>query len=164
MIATPWKFAIAGFAALAVLAGAYLQGRSDGKAHCQAKHEAHAKAAALAAMEETAKAALETARRYRKHGEIVDAKNKEIEQAHADADAARNAGDRLRVEISRHRAACRSGNPALAGSSAAAGTTGDLLAYVQLRLDEAADGIARHADEARAAGRACERAYDALTP
>jgi hypothetical protein len=35
---------------------------------------------------------------------------------------------------------------------------------VQRRLDEAADRIARHADEARAAGLACERAYGALTP
>ena len=73
------------------------------------------------------------------------------------------------VEKSVALAAARRSCPAASGSTAAVGSppadpAGDLLAELQRRLDEAADGIAAHADAARIAGQACQQSYDALTP
>lgn len=87
-----------------------------------------------------------------------------LDRARADAAAAADAGQRLRDRLASVAAACRAGpgDPAAAAPSPAASATGDLLAHVQRRLDEAADGIARHADAAAAAGRACQRAYQSL--
>lgn len=88
-----------------------------------------------------------------------------LDAAVADADSARAAGQRLRKQIARLTRAAGGGGPAQAGSaqpSPAADAAADLLADVQRRLDEAADGIARFADQAHARGLAAERSYDAL--
>lgn len=138
----------------------YQRGADDVRAEW-GRAQVKAAEAALAA-EQAARA--EEQRRIAAQLEIVDGTIHDLAAARRDADGARAAGDQLRAQINRATAAClAAGNPALGGGSAAAGATADLLADVQRRLDEAANGIARHADEARAAGRACERSYDALT-
>ena len=89
----------------------------------------------------------------------------DLERARADAAAAADAGQRLRDRIAAITATCgrAASDPGPASGSAPAVATADLLADVQRRLGEAAQGIAAHADAARAAGLACERSYDALT-
>lgn len=96
--------------------------------------------------------------------EISNDARAQIELAQADADAAALAGQRLRDRVAELTAACRrpASNPATASTGPATDATAGLLADMQRRLDEAADRIARHADDARAAGVACERAYGAL--
>ena len=97
--------------------------------------------------------------------EIANEAQSKLDQALADAGAARSAGERLRDRIAQLTAACRAAasNPDAANAGAPAEVPADLLADVQRRLDEAADGIAGFADKSSAAGKACERSYDALT-
>lgn len=108
----------------------------------------------------------EEQRRTKAAQEIADETQAQLDQARNDADAARNAGERLRQRVaaltaSLGRGACK--DPGAVGASAPAQATEDLLERVQRRLDEASDGIAGFADQAHAAGSACERSYDALT-
>lgn len=95
-----------------------------------------------------------------------DVAQQNLAQARADADAAADAGERLRAQLAKLTSSCGrpAGNPAAAGVGAPAQSSADLLADVQRRLDQAADGIARFADEAHTAGRACDAGWDALTP
>jgi hypothetical protein len=98
---------------------------------------------------------------------VIDETEQKLAQARADADAAGHAGERLRKRITELAAgSCRgaTGNTDAAGAGQTAHTASDLLADVQRRLDEATDGIARFADQAHAAGKACERGWGALTP
>lgn len=160
----PWGYLAAGGVVIALLAGVYLQGRSDGRAVCESEYQAKELKASKLTMEQSAATMLETARRYKTHQEIVNEKNAEAEAARRDAAAAADAGQRLRGQINRLRAACiPAGNPGAVPGGAATGAAGDVLADVQRRLDQAADGIAAFADAAAAAGRACERSYDTLT-
>jgi len=78
--------------------------------------------------------------------------------------AARRTADGLRDAVHAVAAQCSGApaDPGAAGAGPAASAPGDLLAYVHRRLDEAAAGIAAHADDAADAGRSCERAYDAV--
>lgn len=125
----------------------------------------------LTKRERTARQAVEDARteeqrRTKAAQEIADETQAQLDQARNDADAARTAGERLRQRVaaltaSLGRGACK--EPGAAGASPPAQATEDLLERVQRRLDEAADGIAGFADQAHAAGSACERSYDALT-
>lgn len=124
----------------------------------------------LAAMERAARQAEADARaeERRRAGalqEIVHETEQNLERARADAAAAADAGERLRQRVAELTAGCRraAGGSAAPGSGQAASPTADLLADVQRRLDEATDRVARFADEASAAGLACERAYGALT-
>lgn len=106
----------------------------------------------------------EEARRWAAQQGALNAKEQELADARRDAADALDAGGRLRAEIGRVTASCRpGGDPAPAGRSAPTPAALDMLADVQRRLDAATEGIARHADEAGAAGRACQRSYDALT-
>lgn len=108
--------------------------------------------------------AAETARRFAAQQAIINEALREKENARADADRAAAAGERLRKQVAGLAAACSAArDPGAVGSGEAAGAAGDLLDGVLERLDEAANRIARYADEARAAGLACERSYDALT-
>lgn len=92
--------------------------------------------------------------------EAQDAAKRE-EAAAADADSARDAGERLRKQLALARAtACRA--PAIAPGGAPTQTPDSVLADVQSRADAAAETIARYADAARNAGLACERSADAL--
>lgn len=125
----------------------------------------------LGALERTAGEAVTAARaeeglRFTALWEILNETQADRDRARADAAGAADAGVSLRRRIAALTAGCGAAgsDSAPAGSSPPADATADLLADVQRRLDEAADGIARHADEAHIAGRACERAYDALKP
>ncbi len=108
----------------------------------------------------------EETRRFTALWEILNETQADRDRARADAAGAADAGLSLRRRVAALTAGCRAAasDSAPAGSSPPADTTADLLADVQRRLDEAAEGIARHADEAHVAGRACERAYDTLKP
>lgn len=93
----------------------------------------------------------------------TDAQRK-IEQAQADAAAAGAAADRLRAQAQRlaQRAnQCASSAGATAGGQAAASPS-VVLADVLGRADQRAGELAAAYDRARAAGLACERAYDAV--
>ena len=125
----------------------------------------------LGALERTAGEAVTAARaeeglRFTALWEILNETQADRDRARADAAGAADAGVSLRRRIAALTAGCRAAasDSAPASSSPPADTTADLLADVQRRLDAAQDGIARHADEAHIAGRACERAYDALKP
>lgn len=120
--------------------------------------------------ERNARLAVEAAREEEKRRTdavqgIADETQKKLDGALADADAARDAGDRLRQRVAQLTAALgrtTASKPAAAGPGAPAQTTADLLADVQRRLDEATDTIAGFADRAHTAGLGCERSYDAL--
>lgn len=104
----------------------------------------------------------EEKRRREAQEENRDDYRQELDQARRAAAAAVDVGRRLRQQLEAIRqsgGACHTG----AGQgSQATQPAEDLYAGVQRRLDEAADEIARFADESRAAGRLCERNYDAL--
>lgn len=125
--------------------------RRQAEAERKAKEQAEANAA-------------ETARRFAAQQAIINQALREKENARLDADRASAAGERLRKQIASLAASCRAtSDPSAIGAGETAAASGDLLNGVLERLDQAADRIARYADEARAAGLACERSYDALT-
>lgn len=138
------------------------QGAHAGTLH---RHAEQLRAQEQHAREAVTKARAEDERRYNTLREIAENAQTELDRARADAAGAADAAGRLRQRIAALAAArCPApGDTAAASSSPSADPAPDLLADVQRRLDEAADGVARHADHARAAGAACERSYDALT-
>lgn len=108
----------------------------------------------------------EEQRRTKAAQEIADDAQAKLDQARNDADVARTAGERLRQHVAALTAAIGRGSckdPAAAEAGPSTEATVDLLANVQRRLDDAQDRIAGFADQAHAAGSACERAHDALT-
>ncbi len=162
---------LAGIALLLALAAASLQTYRLSEERLAHAETSRTHAETISRLERRAReaesAARETERRWTAAMEdVANEHQTQIAQARADADAATSAGERLRLRVAELAAGCRgaSSSAAIAGAGPAARSGADLLADVQRRLDEAADRIARHADEARAAGLACERAYGALTP
>lgn len=113
---------------------------ADAKARAEAEAEFNRR---LEAQQEAASAAAETLRRAR-----------------LDAAAAGRAADSLRGHVATLAGQCAA--PA-AGSASGAGA-GDVLADMLGRLEAAGRELAAEADRARAAGAACERAYDSLKP
>lgn len=97
---------------------------------------------------------------------VIRETEQNLERARADAAAAADAGQRLRDRAAAIAAACRgpARHTAAAPPGPSASSPGDMLAFVQRRLDEAAGEIAGFADRAREAGRACEVSYDAVRP
>lgn len=93
--------------------------------------------------------------------EIADGTQIALDEARKRGAAAVAAGDRLRDRLTELAACADRGAspPAVAGPGPTAGAPADLLADVQRRLDEAANGIAQYADAASIAGAACERAW-----
>lgn len=96
---------------------------------------------------------------------------KEVEDARKKSDAlegavagAAAAGRGLRDELAAARARACIADTTTSGGSQAAEAAERMLADVQRRLDEAQERVARHADQARIAGLACEGSYRALTP
>jgi hypothetical protein len=118
-----------------------------------------------------ATAALQASQRYRnleeKHRDdirTIDSQaRQDLARSAADADAARAAAGRLRGDLASYLTAHRAAAQARAAAGQCAPDTGalDLLAELQRRADERAGALARIADDARARGGACERAYDA---
>jgi hypothetical protein len=122
-----------------------------------------AKAAAQAEQAASAvEATNETLRRERAQKEALNAKAKELEREAVARAAAVNAGRKLQLRLAALENRGCAADTGAASGSAAASAPADLRAYVQRRLDEAADGIAGYAGVAAAAGRACEASYDAL--
>lgn len=161
--ALPWLLAVAlGAAGLQTYRLALEQ---SAHARTQRDHAQQLGATARAAGEAVAAARTEEGRRFTALWETLNETKVALDRAQSDAAAASDAGVSLRRRIAALTAGCRApaSDPAPAGSSSPADASADLLADVQRRLDEAADGIAQHADAARIAGRGCERAYDALT-
>jgi hypothetical protein len=89
-----------------------------------------------------------------------------IDQATADAAAARNSADSLRGAADnlayRLAASEASGNSCTAAASKAAARAAMVLADVLKRADQRAGDLAEVADQARARGVTCEQAYDGL--
>ncbi len=119
---------------------------------------------------ETAAAAASASERERdkerqwanKHQEAIHAYQVVAEQMVADRAAADSVSERLRASA-RDRAGrrvCAGATPA--GSGASAESPDFLLSELFALADRRAGEMAQHADAARAAGLACERAYDAL--
>ena len=160
------SIALAGLLNTTLLAGAgYLveRGRHREAVAAFASYRAKAEEAGRRA---TQAARDEEARRGAELGKVVQDAEQETLRARGDADRARAAGVSLRQQLAaaRARGCPTTVNPPAAEGGPPADPTFDLLADVQRRFDEATDGIAEHADRAIAAGRACERAYNALTP
>lgn len=160
--ALPWLLVAA--LALAGLQTYRLAVEQGAHARTQRDHAQQLGAIERAAGEAITAHRAEEARRFSALWEILNETQADRDRARADAAGAADAGVSLRRRIAALTAGCRAtaSNSAPAGSSPPADSTADLLADLQRRLDEAADGIARHADDAHIAGRACERAYNAL--
>lgn len=161
--AAAWAVGIVVAALLAALVWQTLQLEAERGAH-QKTIAGHA--TQVAEMERLARQAVTEARaeEQRRAAALEVAINEtedQLARARADNDAARDAGERLRNQIAAITARCRAATTGTGTAQAgpATGTTADLLADVQRRLDEAADGIAGFADRAHAAGSACERIY-----
>jgi hypothetical protein len=138
-----------------------LVARGDAAGYARASQEAEARE--LKAIKE---ARAEEQRKTAAVQQEVDHAREELAALRGSHDGAVAAGQRLRSQLA---AAARrrcpgSSEPATAGGSAPADPAADLYADVQRRLEEAENGTIRFADESRIAGRACERAYQALTP
>jgi len=109
-------------------------------------------------------ARIEEQRRIAAQTEIANAATKEAESARADARAAGAVADQLRARVAElARRPAGSGNSAASAGGAAAGDPLGVLADVLSRADQRAGILAEYADAARISGKACERAYDALT-
>lgn len=163
----PWMAWAALAAAAAVLVGLQTMRLADERAahsKTRAEHSAQMQQLERQALLQERAARLEEQRRTVEVQKAADEAQLQLEQARADAAAAGTAGQRLRDRIAQLTAACRpaASKAPTASTGPATDATADLLARVQQRLDDAADGIARYADEARAAGTACQRSYDAL--
>lgn len=166
----PWMIWAAAVVALAVLLGLQTVRLADERAdHADTKAD-HKEQVALA--EKATRKAVEDARTEEQRRtdavqEIANDTQTKLDTALADNADARAAGERLRKRIAELAAASSrkaAGDTQAASPGATTVTTADLLADVQRRLDEAADGIAGFADKAHGSGLACQRAYEALTP
>lgn len=143
---------------------AYVKGKEHSDTEWQTKWDeqviqlANAKAAALEAVR------TEEQRRIKAIEEITNESKKQIEQARADAAAADAVAVSLHDKAQRlaKRASQCTTDTATSIRSKAATATNQLLADLFQRADEAAGTMAAAYDNARAAGLACERAYDAL--
>lgn len=87
-------------------------------------------------------------------------------RARADADVRRVADVGLQHAVATVAARCGApaGDPAAAVISPAASAPGDLLAYVQRRMGQAAGEVVEYADQLRAASGECAARYGALMP
>lgn len=159
----PWLLAVA--LGAAGLQTCRLVLEQSAHARTQRDHAQQLGAMERAAGEAVAAARTEEARRFAALWETLNETQAALDRAQSDAAAASDAGVSLRRRIAALTVGCRApaSDPTPTGGSPPADASADLLADVQRRLDEAADGIAQHADVARIAGQGCERAYDALT-
>lgn len=118
---------------------------------------------AAARMAEEQYRAEEQRRRAALEGVVNDLEERLVESSNA---AAAAVGDsrRLRNRVAQLAATCgqASGDTGTPGQGQATRSSGDLLADVFERGDEALREIAQYADRARIAGLACQESYDAL--
>lgn len=155
----PYLYAGAGAVALALFFGGYAKGRSDGIAIGSAQVTQFQ----AAQNEALAKQLRDMTAIYEQQRQIVHDTQTQIDAVRRDADNARTVAERLRGEVERLAGHCTTGaDPGASRSGQTTGTTGDLLAYVQQRIDEAAGTIAEFADRSRIAGLTCERVYNSI--
>lgn len=134
---------------------------ADGYKQGVAATEKKYKDAELKAIQEVRK---EEGRRIAALQGVIDESKKDLEGARAAAAAASDAGQRLRDQLAALRRRGLGTNPATAGSRPSTDATERVLSDLQRSTHEAEERVARYADEARIAGRACEAAYHSLTP
>jgi len=139
-----------------------------GAAEVMARWRAEKIEAQRAAIEAEQGARAEEQRRAAAQREADDAAQRQLAAARADAAGARNAGQRLRDRIAALESAAAGGvvpgDPAATCECEAAGVAAGVLSELLRRADDRAGILAAAADEARAAGLACEAGYGALTP
>lgn len=130
----------------------------------QRGREADRAAAAGAAASAIAAYRAEEQRRAAALQETVDVAQTDAALARKDARSAAGAAERLRQHVAALAASCRGGpsDTATASSGAPAAGAGLVLAQLFQRADDRAGELAQYADQARIAGAACERAYEAL--
>ncbi|MEL3918140.1 DUF2514 family protein [Aeromonas enteropelogenes] len=130
----------------------------------QVKWDAEVAKQATARVKAEKTARMEETRRQTEISEVKNHAQAEIAQAQADAVAAGLESDKLRKQA--RRLATRAGQCACdtgaTPGSPAAGQPAVVLAELLSRADQRAGELAAAYDRARAAGLACERAYDAL--
>lgn len=163
-----YAFLLAGAAAALFGYGAHKHsaGVNEGKAAVQQAWD-HERAAQMEAAASAANAyRAEEQRRSTAQQEIAHEADKFNEKARTARAAADAAAVSLRDRFTAVASGC--GRPTsdstAAPASPAASSPGDLLAYVQRRIDDAAGELAGYADAAAGAGLACQRAYSTLTP
>lgn len=163
------QFFILAFVASAVVTWAWLDGRDHGvnttNQAWQTKWDAQALQLANARAHALEVARTEEQRRIKAIEDITNESKKQIEQARADAAAADNVAIGMHEQARRLAAAgsqCTNDTTATIRGAAARATNAVVLADVFQRADAAAGRLAAAYDQARAAGLACERSYDAL--
>jgi hypothetical protein len=160
--ALPWLL-------LAALTAAALQTyrlATEQSAHARTQRDHAQQLATLerAGREAETEARAEEARRFTALWEITNATQTQLEAVRADAAAASDVAGRLRSRVAAIAAGCRrsSEDPGSAVTGEAARSGPDLLADVLSEMESAGRELAEEADHRGIAGRACERAYDAL--
>jgi pyridoxal/pyridoxine/pyridoxamine kinase len=165
-----WLRILPYIAALALVVGALFGAYHHGVTVTDAKWQGDWNArdtrdAEAKALNEAAERAKEQTRQLSINKAIQDGQQI-IDQATADAAAARASADSLRgaadALAARLAASQASGNSCTAAASQAATRTAMVLADVLKRADQRAGELAEVADQARARGVTCEQAYDGL--
>jgi hypothetical protein len=132
-------------AILGAIHGAFWYAKREGKQECERAH------------------AVAVAAEFRQHVEAVaqvaDEAQRLANRRVASRNAAGVASDRLRGELAGHGIVY---HPAASASSPAATEAGDLSARLLDAADRRLRELAEYADEASAAGTACERIYDKM--
>lgn len=152
--------------ALGALYGAYHHGVSTKNATWQAQWSDRDTQDAVA--KELNEAAERTKEQSRQQAinEVIQSGQQIIDQATADASAARASADSLRDQVdalaARLSASQGSGHSCTAATSAAATRAVMVLADVFKRANQRAGDLAGFADQSHARGVTCEKAYDAL--
>lgn len=141
--------------------------RDVGRAEVRAEWHADQAQQLAAQVADHERVAAETQRRISAMQEIVNDATAQKTAALADAGSARAERDRLRQQQARYVASVRAGlapaDSASAPGSPSAGAALDLLSDLFGESDEGAGIMAAAVDSARAAGLACQRAYESLT-
>lgn len=164
-----WRWFVLAFVVSAVVTYAWFDGMDYGKDSANTQWQA--KWAERDAQDAEARALAEQAARNQEHEwqnaiEVIRNETKnQIEQARADAAAADAAAVGLHEQARRLAARssqCASSSTTADRSAAARATNAVVLAELFERADRTAGQLAAAYDRARAAGLACERAYDGL--
>lgn len=166
---TPLRYAAAGLLVLLLAFGlvqsARLQ-RAETAIQTERAGRAQDKAAAaMAAASAVMAARAEEQRRQAEIQETADVAKTQAAAARRDAIAAAGSRDRMQQRAAELAASCDGGSqdPAAAEGGPPAAGPGLVLAELLRRSAERSGQLAEYADQARIAGQACERAYQALT-
>lgn len=155
MIFPPWVKIVGPIVAVLVLV---LLGAWQYQRHYQTGYEA-----GVEAQKQAQRTANDEAERTRQADKEALEKNAKLDiaKAKADADSARTSADRLRDQLAQIRRLGEQYSGAIPTGTATRSTV-DLLADVLGQSIDRNRQLAKYADDAAAAGRVCERQYDAL--